>query len=85
MDLARKLSGQLGLSDPPASSILWIDDESKSNILLGELEQNGLAWRPPDGGLRILCRAEEQPALRLIANLDHEHFDDFLDPPVGCI
>lgn len=84
MDLARNLSGQLGLSDPPESSILWIDDESNSNILLGELEQNGLAWRPPDGGLRILCRAEEQPALRLVANLD-EHADDFPDAPVGCI
>jgi hypothetical protein len=85
MDLARKLSGQLGLSDPPESSILWIDDESKSTILLDELEQSELAWRPPNGGLRILCRAEEQPALRLIANLNHEHVDDLLDPPVGCL
>ncbi|HMG72795.1 MAG TPA: hypothetical protein VK582_04785 [Pyrinomonadaceae bacterium] len=84
MALARNLSGQLGLSDPPESSILWIDDESNSNILLGELKQNGLAWRPPDGGLRILCRAEEQPALRLVANLDHKNVDDFPDPPVGC-
>jgi hypothetical protein len=84
MDLAGRLSRQLGLA-PPESSILWIDDESNSKILLDELEQNGLAWRPPDGGLRILCRAEEQPALRLIADLNQEHLDDFPDPPVGCI
>lgn len=85
MDLARQLSRRLGLSEPPESSILWIDDESNSNILLDELEQNGLAWKPPDGGLRILCRAEEQPTLRLIAKLDQENVDDFTDPPVGCI
>lgn len=85
MNLARKLSERLGMSESPETAILWINEESSSNILLEELAQTGLAWKPPEGGLRILCRAEEQPALRLIANLDNTSCSDLADPPVGCI
>jgi hypothetical protein len=68
IELAGKLAQQLGVSGPLESSILWLDKERKRHILFKELEQYGLVWRPPTGGLRILCRAEAQPALNLLAN-----------------
>jgi selenocysteine lyase/cysteine desulfurase len=68
MELASKLAQQLGVNGPPESSILWLDQVRKRHILFQELEQHGLVWRPPTGGLRILCRAEAQPELTLLAN-----------------
>jgi hypothetical protein len=70
MELATKLGHHFGLTKPPESSILLIDDESKTDILFSELMQNGLAWAPPTGGLRVLCRAEAAPALSLVADVD---------------
>lgn len=85
MELACLLSDKFGLSESPESSILWINNESASNTALRELEQSGLAWSPPDGGVRILCRAEEQPTQSLIASLDAQQAHNPSDPLVGCV
>lgn len=71
MVLAKSLAPQLGITEALDSSIIYIQQhEGKTDILLRELEHNGLAWRPPVGGLRILCRSEAQPALSLVAGLE---------------
>ena len=70
MALANKLALQLGIAKAPTSSILYVKHEDKDNVFLRELEHSGLAWTPPGGGFRILCRSEAQPALSLIADVD---------------
>jgi len=60
LQFAVELGRILGLSVPAqSSSILWVDREG---LLPDWLADSGLVWKPPGGGVRILCRADVKEA-----------------------
>jgi hypothetical protein len=59
LSLAKQLAPLLGLSERVQSSILWSEYERP---LPDWLAGGELVWRPPGGGMRILCRADVKSA-----------------------
>jgi hypothetical protein len=64
LHFASWLATQLGAHQPVKSGILWLDEECREEALPKGLTQLGLVWRPPSGGMRILCRAEAESLCR---------------------
>ncbi|HKV41415.1 MAG TPA: hypothetical protein VJX67_19570, partial [Blastocatellia bacterium] len=56
MRLALNVATRLESVVPPETSILWLPGECDAGAIPPELDERGLVWYPPGGGVRILCR-----------------------------
>ena len=58
--LAKRMAGWCG-APQPASSLLWIASAEGVAKIPSWVEAQGLLWRPPAGGARVMCRSDLAP------------------------